>query len=43
MNTTNIIINLNIVIQAIENNDIQDALKMLADIQEDLKILSLIP
>lgn len=36
MNTTNIIIDLNIVIEAIENNDIQDALKMLADIQEDL-------
>ena len=32
---------LNIVIEAINNNDINDAIQMLKDIQEDLEILLL--
>jgi hypothetical protein len=35
----NIINDLNICIEAIQNNDTEDAIKMLLDIQEDLKIL----
>ena len=31
-----------IVIQAIKNNDSKDAIQMLKDIQEDLKIISLV-
>lgn len=34
---------LNIVLEAIENGDLEDALKMLRDIQEDLLIISLMP
>ena len=32
---------INIVIEAIKNNDSKDAINMLKDIQEDLKIISL--
>ena len=35
----NIINDLNICIEAIQNNDTEDVIKMLLDIQEDLKIL----
>jgi len=35
----NIINDLSICIEAIQNNDTEDAIKMLLDIQEDLKIL----
>ena len=33
---------LNIVIEAIKNNDKDDAISMLVDIQEDLKVIELI-
>ena len=33
---------LNIVIEAINNNDLKDAISMLLDIQEDLKVIELI-
>ena len=36
-----IIIDIDIVIEAINNNDINDAIQMLKDIQEDLEILLL--
>ena len=32
---------LNIVIEAIKNNDSKDAIQMLKDIQEDLKVIAL--
>ena len=35
----NIINDLNICIEAIQNNDSEDAIKMLLDIQQDLKII----
>lgn len=41
MNVSNIINDLDIVKEAILNKDNEDALKMLTDIQEDLKIISL--
>lgn len=41
MNLNNIINDISIVREAIENGDTIDALKMLADIQEDLEIISL--
>ena len=41
MNLNNIINDIEIVREAIENGDTIDALKMLADIQEDLEIISL--
>ena len=34
--------NLNIVIEAIKNNDSKDAIQMLKDIQEDLKVIALV-
>ena len=33
---------LNIVIEAIKNNDSKDAIQMLKDIQEDLKVIALV-
>ena len=33
---------LNIVIEAIKNNDSKDAIQMLKDIQEDLKLIALV-
>jgi hypothetical protein len=36
-----IINDISICIEAINNNDLEDAIKMLKDIQEDLKIISL--
>ena len=33
---------LNIVIEAIKNNDNKDAIQMLKDIQEDLKVIALV-
>ena len=33
---------INIVIEAIKNNDVDDAISMLLDIQEDLKVIELI-
>ena len=33
---------LNIVIEAINNGDIKDAINMLLDIQEDLKVIALV-
>ena len=37
-----IIIDIDIVIEAIKNNDVDDAISMLLDIQEDLKVIELI-
>ena len=37
-----IIIDIDIVIEAIKNNDKDDAISMLLDIQEDLKVIELI-
>ena len=33
---------INIVIEAIKNNDSKDAIQMLKDIQEDLKVITLV-
>ena len=33
---------INIVIEAIKNNDSKDAIQMLKDIQEDLKVIALV-
>ena len=33
---------LNIVIEAIKNNDSKDAIQMIKDIQEDLKVIALV-
>lgn len=41
MNLNNIINDIEIVKEALTNNDVEDALKMLTDIQEDLEIISL--
>lgn len=42
MNTNQLLNDIDIVIEAIQNNDTEDAIKLLIDIQEDLKINSLL-
>jgi hypothetical protein len=37
-----LVYDLNIVLEAIENQDYKDAVEMIKDIQEDLKILNLL-